>query len=388
MKIAPPFWISAGIAPPVRRGLGLPLLLVLLSAGVLLSLWGKPVRSGGFLIGDCPYYASAAVSLWVDGDLDLRNQLLGGLEAHQRQVALGLRGEWYPKHPILMPLLSVPFYALFGTSGFLLFNVLALAGVALVVWGLCHRHVSPALSTLSTAGILAGTFLRAYVYNYSPDLFSTLLFLGGLLLVLRERPGCGGAFLGASVMAKITNLFGLLIVLGFLLWRPKRLEALRAAAAALPFLLILAALNTAMFGSPTVSGYDRTLVLVNGSPATVSHRGFFDLPVLEGIQGQLFSEKAGLLPTSPLLLLSLPGFVLLLRRHPWEGLLLVCLCEFTFLLFSTYRWWSTSHYGNRFLMVPVALGAVPLALTLDWTVQALRRRQSRPLLDLAASRGK
>jgi hypothetical protein len=160
------------------------------------------------------------------------------------------------------------------------------------------------------------------------------------------------------------------------------------AAAALPFLVGLAALNVAMFGSPAASGYDRTLVLENGEPATVSHRGFFDLPLLEGIQGQLFSPKTGLIPTSPLLLLSLPGFVLLLRRHPWEGLLLVCLWEFTFLLFSSYRWWATSHYGNRFLMVPVALTGIPLALTLDWVWRALRRDPQLPLLVPATTRGK
>jgi hypothetical protein len=157
---------------------------------------------------------------------------------------------------------------------------------------------------------------------------------------------------------------------------------------ALPFLLILAVLNTAMFGSPAVSGYDRTLVLENGSPLTVSHRGFFDLPLLEGIRGQIFSPRTGLLPTSPLLLLALPGFLLLLRRHPWEGLLLFSLCEFTFLLFSTYRWWATSHYGNRFLMAPVALCAVPLALSLDWLGRAWRRRPWLPGLAPAATRGR
>jgi len=88
------------------------------------------------------------------------------------------------------------------------------------------------------------------------------------------------------------------------------------------------------------------------------------------------------------LLLALPGFVLLIRRRPWEGLLLLCLCEFTFLLFSTYRWWATSHYGNRFLMVPVGLTAVPLSLTFDWMRQALGRRRPLPLPVPAATRGK
>ena len=379
-----PGWAAGG----VPGGAGLPLLFFLMAAGILGSLWGKPVRSGDFLIGDCPYYASAAVSLWADGDLDLANQLKGGLEAHQRQVALGRGGAWYPKHPVLMPLLSVPFYALFGVAGFLAFNVLVLAGLGAVIWALCRRHVSAGVATLTTTVILAGTFLRAYVYNASPDLLSTLLVLGGLFLVLQGRPLSGGVLLGLSVMAKITNVFGLLLVTGFLLARPGRREALRVAAAALPFLAILAILNSVMFGSPVTSGYDRTLVLEEGRPATVSHRGFFDLPLSDGVRGQLFSSRTGLIPTSPVLLLALPGLVLLIRRRPWEGLLLLCLCEFTFLLFSTYRWWATSHYGNRFLMAPVALTAVPLSLTFDWMRQAMGRRRPLPLPVPAATRGK
>jgi hypothetical protein len=359
-----------------------------MSVGVLLSLMGRPIRSGEFLIGDCPYYASTAVSLWVDGDIDLRNQLKGGLEAHQGQVALGLRGEWYPKHPVLMPVLTLPFYAAFGVAGFLIFNLLDLGTLALVIWGLCRRHVSPGVSTLATSAVLGGTFLRAYVYNYSPDLFSAILVLGGILLLLRERALPAGALLGLSVMAKITNLFTLLMVAAFLLFRPNRRDALRLLSGAIPFLLLLALLDTAMFGNPAVSGYDRTLVLENGSPVTVSHRGFFDLPLLQGIQGQLFSPGKGLVTTSPLLLLAVPGFFRLLRRHSWEGLLILCLWEFTFLLFSTYRWWATSHYGNRFLMVPVALTGVPLAYTLDWIRQGFRRHREISALIPSAVRGK
>ena len=370
-------------------GWGLPLLYLLVAAGVLISLWGKEIRSGSFLIGDCPYYASAAVSLLTDGDLDLKNQLKGGLEVHQKQVALGLHGEWYPKHPILMSALSVPFYAALGVVGFLLFNLVVVGCLAGVIWALCRRHVTPSLATLSTMTLLAGTFLRAYAYNYSPDLFAALLFLGGLFLVLRERPLGGGFFLGMAVLAKITNLFGLLIVAAFACCRMDRRQAFRLAAGALPALLLLALINSLMFGSPATTGYDRTLVLVHGEAVTVSHRGFFDLPISEGVWGQLFSARTGLLPTSPALLLAVPGFFILLRRRPWEGLLVLGLCEFTFLLFSTYRWWATSHYGNRFLMVPVALSAIPLSLTFDKARLALgRRRGSPPLLAPTVSGGK
>ncbi|PYQ12022.1 MAG: hypothetical protein DMH00_06945 [Acidobacteria bacterium] len=367
---------ESGVVERVRRALlpvtGLPLLLGLAMGGLLLALWGRDIRSGAFLIGDCPYYASTAVSLWVDGDMNLENQLRGGLAVHQKQVALGRRGECFPKHPVLMSVLSVPFYALFGIAGFLVFNALVGLLLLTVVWALCRRFVGPPTATAATVLVFAGSFLRGYAYNYSPDLFSTLLVLAGILLIFGGRPFPGGILLGVSVLAKVTNLFVAALVVTFLCFRRPRIGALAAGAGLLPGMAAWTILNLAMFGSPTTTGYDRTLVLQDGTVTTVSHRAFFDLPVWEGIRAQLIDPRVGLLTTSPLLLLALPGWLPLLKKHRWEGLLILGLGEFLFLFFSTYRWWATSHYGNRFLMVPVCLCAVPMAFTLDALSQHLR----------------
>jgi hypothetical protein len=344
---------------------GLPLLLCLLAAWSLFSMRGREISSGAFLIGDCPYYASATVSLWHDHDFDLKNQLRGGLAVHARQVALGRGGEWYPKHPILMSVFSIPFYAAFGTAGFLIFNLLMMALLAIVLWMICRLYVSPGTATGGVALVVGGSFLRAYFYNFSPDIFAAVLVLGGVLLILKRKNLAGGLVLGVSVLAKVTNLFVSLLVLGLLCLRRPRPSFLAAGAGLLPGVALWMLVNLAMFGSPTATGYDRTIVLQEGVVTTVSHRGFFDLPLLVGIRGQLLDPRAGILTTSPLLLLALPGLVPLFRRHRWDGLLFLGISEFLFLLFSTYRWWSTSHYGNRFLVVPVALTAVPIALALD-----------------------
>jgi hypothetical protein len=343
---------------------GLPLTLALFLGWGLLSFQGKDWRAGSFLIGDCPYYASAAVSLWQDNDLDLHNQLKGGLEIHQKQVSLGARGEWYPKHPILLPVLSAPFYAAFGVAGFLFFNLLVLTLLGATTWALCRHFVSPGNATLATVLVFGGSFLRAYAYNFSPDLLSTLAMLAGILSILKGRPALAGASWGLGVLAKVSNLFVVALILVFLIFRRPRADAGKAGAALLPGLVAWALLNVHMFGSPTLTGYDRTIVLDQGTVTTVSHRGFFDLPAMEGIRGQLLDRRAGILTTSPLLILAIPGFLILLRKHPWEGLLIVGISEFMFLLFSTYRWWATSHYGNRFLMLPVVLAAVPMACSL------------------------
>ena len=368
---------------PAANWMGLPLLLILLAAGSAINIRGRGIRSGAFLIGDCPYYASASVSLWEDQDLDLKNQLRGGLAIHQKQIALGRSGAWYPKHPILMSIAAAPFYALFGVGGFLLFNQIVWLSVGALLWAICRRHAPPAMSTLAVLLVMEGSFLRDYPYNFSPDLFSAAIVLAGIWLILQEREFTGGLALGISALAKVTNLF-LAVLVATLLWlrRPRKRSAW-ACAGLLPGAGLWMMLNLAMFGGVATTGYDRTLVLAQGVPTVVSHKGFFDVPLAEGIMGQLLDPRVGLLTTSPLLLLALPGFVPLFKRSRWEGLLIVAICEFLFFLFSTYRWWSTSHYGNRFLMVPVALMALPMSLVLEhlaWVWHSRRGESGSPVL--------
>jgi hypothetical protein len=354
------------------------LLPLALAAGALVLCFvfkGREVRSGAYLVNDSPYYASAAVSLWVDGDLDLTNQLLGGLVVHQKQVALGRNGQWFPKHPILLSVLSVPFYALFGIPGFLLFNALVMLSLVMVLWLLCRRHVSPGVAMASVLLVLTSTFLRDYFYEYSPDLLSTLLVLAGLLSIFSRRPMLGGALMGLATLAKVTNLFVAALVLLFLLFRRPRKDALTAGVGVLPGIVAWALLNLALFGSPTTTGYDRTLILQEGVVTTISHKGFFDVPVWVGARDQLLDPRMGLLTTCPVLFLALPGLVGYLRKARWEGFLLLGLSEFLFLFFSTYRWWAASRFGNRFLMVPVCLSAIPISFTLEIAWRAFEARR-------------
>src|SRR5215469_9333654 len=82
-------------------------------------------RSEGiqFIKGDCFYYRAVIGSLLNDGDLLLQNNIDGRDPLDGQQLALGRRG-LVPKHPIIMPVVSIPFYYLFKDYGLLLFNVL------------------------------------------------------------------------------------------------------------------------------------------------------------------------------------------------------------------------------------------------------------------------
>ncbi len=330
-----------------------------------------------YLPGDCPYYAATAVSLLHDGDLDLRNQLRGGLLVHGTQIALGAGGAWYPKHPILMPVVAIPFLAAFGMPGFLVFNLIVLALLGFVMMRLARVCAPPGAAAAAAFALLTGTFLRAYDYNFSPDLFATLILVTGLLALVRGRDGLGGFLLGLGVATKLTHLFLVPLAPLYAAWCRGRRGAWRSVAGAAGPLLAVAAFNASLFGSPLVTSYDRNVETRDGKTATVSHRGLFDGGLARGVAGELFDPRHGLLTTSPVLLLALPGLAILFRRRPKEAVLFLAAAEFLLLFFATYRHWDASHYGNRFLMPVVAVAAAPLALTLEWMGQralaALRR---------------
>ena len=326
-----------------------------------------------FLVGDGPYYALTAVSLLYDHDLDLSNQLRGGLEVHGPQIALGRHGEILPKHPLLLPCLALPFLALFGTSGFLLFNLLVLATLAATMTRLALLYAPPRAAAAGALVLLFGTFACAYAYNLSPDLLATLLVTLGCTDLLRGRDSRAGGFLGAVVLAKVFLIVLLPIAVAGALARRGARGGLRlAAGAALP-LLLFAAQNAILFGSPLVTSYDRNVRIESGRAIETSHRSQFDNPLLAGLRGELFDLRHGLLPTAPALLLAIPGLVLLHRRRSPDALLLAGMGALLLLLTATYRDWDKSHYGNRFLMPLLAFATPAVALTCEELLLRARR---------------
>jgi hypothetical protein len=328
----------------------------------------------GFLVGDGPYYAETSVSLAFDHDLDLRNQLVGGLAVHGPQIALGPDGAWYPKHPILLPLLGVPFVLLFGVRGLLLLNLLIVASVAALFYALARRHAGPAASAAALLLIACGTFLHAYVYNLSPDLFAALLVLLGSRDLFERRPLRAGIWLGAAVLAKpllvIVPPAALLLAWSQGRWR----STARLAAGHLPAIAALCVFNWALFGSPFTTSYDRNVVLVAGRETVSSHRDQFDGDVLAGAAGQLFDRRHGLLPTAPVILLAVPGWVILHRRRRDEALYVASILALLLAVLSPYRQWSTSHVGHRFLIPALVLLGAPLALACEAAFEGVRRR--------------
>jgi len=324
---------------------------------------GQPFHLPTYLPGDCPFYRATALSLLREKDLDLHDDMAWNVVRPQGQVALGARGEWYPKHPILLPIAALPFYAALGDKGLLAFNVVQVALLDVLVFFLARRLTPDAVALAVAVWFAFGSFLRPVAYNFSPDVFSSLLVVSGYLALVGRRLGVAGPFFGLAVAAKWTNLVFLPIAGIYAIATAGVRPSIRFALSAAPVLVALALLDFHMFGSPFVTPYDR--VLGEGFRIEPSHRMMFDRPFFAGLWAQIVDPRLGLLRSAPQALFAVPGFFLFARRARAEAALCATLCVAQMAVFAPYRMWDASNYGHRFWMTAIVLFAVPVAALAD-----------------------
>lgn len=348
-------------------------LLILLEIAYTLISIARAPNWGAFLIGDCPYYAATAESLVHEGDWDLRNQLPGDLKDHEGFFALSKDHRVVPKHSTLLPIVSIPFYLLMGKAGFLVFN---LVQIFLLIWGITQlAGNNPAARLLSLAGYLSTPFL-AYTFNYSPDVLGTVLVVWSFVFGMRERPLLCGLLAGLAIWAKIYLAIVLLPLAIIILprgWRPTLRCALAAVVAVLPMLVI----NAHLFGSPSITGYDRDARITPDGFTVTEHYSRFNQPLLAGLGNLFFDERIGMLCTAPLWFLWPIGAVVACRSRCWPRSQTVAISlaiVLNLLIFATYDEWSASAFGNRFLFPALALG---LAVQSPIWEKILARRKDR-----------
>lgn len=346
------------------------------------------ISNSHYIMGDCHYYRAVVLSILDDGDLLLANNI-STRDPLWGQLAVGREG-LVPKHPILMPLFSLPFYFLFKDKGLLLFNVIDSIILIVLIFKLNRLFFNGYVSFATAMLYATGTLLLSYTYNYSPDVFSSVLVLGGLYFVLINRFYAGAFLLGLSVFAKLPNLMvaGVILSYAALVVLTRRQpgndmkessffnKGVTITTTAVIFFVALipfAYTNHRLFGSPFVTGYQRTAVAGDepGQILVVNHANKFNQPLLAGTYQVLFYWKdanpsapknplvTGLIPTNPVIILSFLG-VFLIRRSPNKGklylLLTICLVQLVF--YAKYDESYASHFSNRFLMTFIALSSV------------------------------
>jgi hypothetical protein len=359
---------------------------------------GRDVPS--YLAGDAGLYAAAADSLLRDRDLDLLNQCLPGratlagalpeLEGERGgEFGLSKDGRLTLKQSPVFSAAALPFYALFGRPGFLIFNLLVLN---LLLIGLVKlAGDTPAARVVVLLGYVT-TPLWGYTANFSPDLFLCALLVGSLLAARGGRPGASGALAGLAVGTKV-YVAVLVLPVPVLVWAAadRRWAALaRFAAGGLLGVAPALAFNAWLFGAPWVTGYERQLLVRDGVVGLADHSSRFTVPFFDGLRTLLFDPVAGLWPTAPLWFLWPAAVVVLLapRVAPpggraWmlaaAGVMLLNLA-----LFASYDGWHGGEpdRGNRYLFPALTLG-----LSLIGAAAGAVVRAAPPAAEPAPSRG-
>ena len=354
--------IKLSTGRPFRVGWGITLLVATVCGVVYTTIAVRSYEPHTFLVGDCPYYAASALSLIADGDLKIQNNMSGGEEMHAGQVSIGADGKWRPKHPILMPVTSIPFLQVFDLNGLLIFNVAMLTFLAAQTHRLALLGASGPVAALATGVTCLLTFVVTYAYNYSPDAFAAIPGLLAVIFLLDRLPLRTGIAAGLTFLAKPMHIV-LVVMCGIVMaytqgWR----GAVRYSVGVLPSVAAVMLYNWILFGDPLTFSYDRILHLEAG---IVTQRVDFNLGLIpDNLAGQFFNAEHGLLFTAPSVLVALAGLLFLWQRQ-LTTIVPPALTVSYLAFLSTYDPWMTSHYGNRFLFIPVLVSALPLAILLE-----------------------
>lgn len=180
------------------------------------ALKGRTPDTEWVPFSDQSAHLMATMSLWHDHDLRYTLEDLERFNA-QFPAAQGPRGMFlkqsangalYFAKPALYALFNAPFYGAFGTAGFIIFNLMAIAIMARLTHHIARKVYGNTLSHLMTAALfLMGPFM-AWTMVVHPDLFiALLLYTGGYLALTQNRPlGCwvAGLLLGMALAEKPT----------------------------------------------------------------------------------------------------------------------------------------------------------------------------------------
>lgn len=323
------------------------------------------------LTGDEPQYLLITQSLVADRDIDLFNNIFlrESVTFFNPETMIGGHGKWapnhrwYSKHRLGLPLIISPAYYA-GTrfnlgirNVVLLWLCLLAAYLAVEVYRVFVEITRQrGISLLATLGMFSSIPLSIYSAKIFPELLAALFVFMTFRRIWTPLPTTAGAFT-AGVLAGIIPWFHerfilvfLVLSLSFLLKERKNVKG------CLAFLF-------PVFISIIFQGI--YYYQVNGVPYPLSstHSGYLNPNgVLNGLFGIWMDQAHGVLPYTPLFVLSFWGFYYFWReaRSRTIGILLVMLS--IYLVAGGYReWWGGFCPPGRYLVTLVPLLAFPLA---------------------------
>ena len=389
-------------------GWGIPVLLVLASMAVVGAaswrLTSTPLMPGG----DEPHYLVLAQSIWTDHDLKIQdNHDRGDYRAYyDRQLAphyltRGADQEIYSIHPVGLPVLIAPVYALGGYRLVVFTLVFVGACAAAWMWRFTRAFTGSGTAATIAWGTLA--FSVTFIFN-SMSVYPEIV--GALCVVAAITAGWPRELGGSDAMGRWW-LAGLSVA--FLPWLATKYAFL---AGALGLVLLLRAIArpdaTEAFGSWWRTGWPLRVaaVVVPGTVSLVLWLAFFKwiwgiaspaAPygaltqtrpeyLLVGGPGLLFDQEYGLAAYTPAILLAGAGWWVMLRGGgPARRLAAESMVAFAALLgaVGAFRiWWGDAAPG-RPVTAGLLLGAVPIAWYYATAPRGSARRAWTVVLSLA-----
>ncbi len=331
---------------------------------------------------DEPHYLVIMQSLVFDRDLDLTNNYDSEAyrefypdqlpDRHVIQV-----GPWqYPIRDLGLPLIaSLPFAAA-GRAGVVALMAIVAAALAAQLYLACRDlRIAHRPALVGTALACVTHPILSYTTQIYPVLVAARAFVsaarlvrggrGATPLALAGAAACIGVLPWLSTRAALIAV-GVGLVIAYCALRPLppaplAQRAVRVAAAAVPFLALLAALsfvNWQLFGRfmPGAAYY-----LVSDQQQVLTFA-----PQI-GTLGLLFDRTFGLIPRAPVYLVATLGVMALWRRGPsalFVALFLGWLVAFTFIASIAY-WWADGSPASRYILAGLPFFAVLLAAGLE-----------------------
>ncbi len=229
-------------------------------------------------------------------------------------------------------------------------------------------YVNPGLASLTAVLIFAGSNLPHY--SFVEPMSHVFSFALVCLILWRfqeyrqtqklKEVIIMGLAAGFMILNRPTNVIILLFPIILLVWNSSLKGKQWFQHGALAALLILIAISPQLFYWRYMTG--------NWIIYSYTEEGFFFLN--PQIWKGLFSYRKGWLVYSPILFLSLPGFILLMRKYKKEGIAaLITLFIGLWVTFSWWCWWYGGSFGARALIEFLPFMALALALFLEFLFQ-------------------